>query len=133
MATRTFRIVCSLVAVVALVFVLPFVFVLAIQHFRKPSEHRFSFPASKQLTGQDALELTRQAMILDGKSSDAMRPVLSGHKDADGYEAFFCRKSGISDEGWVLWWLKRPDHEGEYSVNITREANDAVCTITKPL
>jgi len=133
MATRTYWIGCGLAVLAVSLFVLPLIYVLTGQYFRKPSEYRFPFPAEKRLTEQDALNLSRRAMILDGKRSDGMHPVLSGHKDADGRELFFCRKEGNSDEGWVLWWLERPDHEWEYSVGIAREGDEVVCTISKPL
>lgn len=110
-----------------------FCILAALQLFVRSSEYRFVFPTKKRLTEQDAIDLTKRALILDGKRSDAMRPVLSGHKDADGREVFFCRKGGDSDEGWVLWWLERPDHEWEYSVGITREGDMVVCTIARPL
>jgi len=133
MATRTNSIGCGLIAGVVLLFVLPLVYVLAVQRFRKPSEYRFSFPATRQLTEQDALALSRRAMILNGKHTDAMRPVPSGHKDVNGRDVYFCRKAGKADEGWVLWWLARPDHAWEYSVGITRDGDEVVCTICNPL
>lgn len=101
-------------------------------HFR-PAKYRLAFPATKRLTEQDAIEVTKLALILDGKRSHAMRPVPSGHKDADGREVFFCRKNGDSDEGWVLWWVERPDLGWDYMVGITREGDEVVCTISKPL
>jgi len=126
MTSRTSWIGCGLLVAAALVFI-----VLAVLHFQRPAEYRFAFPANKGLTEQDAIELSKQAMILDGKRSNTMRPVLSGHKDSEGHEAFFCRRRGNSDDGWVLWWLERPDVEWEYLVGITRERDELVCLISK--
>jgi hypothetical protein len=124
---------CGVFAGFALLLVVLVVYVLAVQYSRKPAEYRFPFPATKRLTEKDAIELSRRAMILDGNRSDAMHPVLSGHKDPEGHEVFFCRRGGSSDEGWVLWWLERPDHQWEYSVGIAREGDEVVCRISKPL
>jgi len=132
MATCTYWIRCGLIVVTVLIFMLSGVYVLQFKGVRKPSVYRFPFPAQKPLTEKDALDLSRQAMLLDGKRSGVMHPVLSGHKDTDGREVFFCRKGRNSDEGWVLWWLERPDYEWEYSVGIAREGDEVVCTISKP-
>lgn len=82
-----------------------------------------------ELAEEDVVELSRQALILDGKRSEKMRPVPSGYKDQGGRDLFFVR---WNDEGWILWWLERPDRIWEYSVGIKREGDEVVCTILKP-
>lgn len=133
MTAQKWWITCSLFVGLVLLLVVPIAYVPAVQCFRKPLEHRFPFPATKRLTEKDAIELSKRAMILDGKRSDAMHPALSGHKDSEGREVFFFRRGGSSDEGWVLWWLERPDHQWEYSVGIAREGDAVICCISKPL
>jgi hypothetical protein len=95
--------------------------------------YRFPFSNDKQLTEQAAIELTKQALILDGKYSATMRPVYSGHKDSQGREPFFCRREDDTNQGWVLWWINQPDHEWEYMVGLTKIGGEVECTISKPL
>ncbi len=95
--------------------------------------YRFSFPTDKQLTKRDAIELSRQALILDGKRSDTMRPVRQGRADTKGDDIFFLRWPPGSDDGGILWWLKRPDYTWEYNVGLRREGNEVVCSILEPL
>jgi hypothetical protein len=104
----------------------------ALQVYFRSSEYRFPFPAEKVLTEQDAVELSKRALILDGKRSDTMRPVLSGHKDAEGHEVIFCTGPDNPDRGWVLWSLGRPDRLWEYLVVVTRQGDEIVCIIGKP-
>ena len=124
---------CGLLVFAVLAFVLLYVYMLTQHNYRKLPEYRFPFPAKKRLLEQDALDLSKRALIMNGKHSNGMHPVLSGHKDIDGHDVFFCRKDGNSDEGWVLWWLERSGHKWEYSVGITREGDEVVCKISKPL
>jgi hypothetical protein len=132
MTAQKWWIACGLFAGLVLLLVVLVACVHVVEYFRKSPEYRFPFPAAKPLTEKDAIELSKRAMILDGKRSDVMHPVLSGHKDSEGREVFFCRRGGTSDEGWVLWWLERPDHQWEYSVGVAREGDDVVCRISKP-
>ncbi|MDZ7620268.1 MAG: hypothetical protein U1E05_24975 [Patescibacteria group bacterium] len=132
MTTGTKRIVLLVIGALSLV-MFHFCVLAVLQVLSRPAKYRLAFSATKRLTERDAIEVTKRALVLDGKQSHAMRPVPSGHKDADGREVFFCRKNGDSDEGWVLWWLERPDHEWDYLVGITREGDEVVCTISKPL
>ena len=97
MTTRTYWIGCGVFIVAALIFMAPYVCLLAVSYFQKVSQYRFPFSTTKPLTEQDAIELSRQALILDGKRSDTMRPVRSGHHDSAGREVFFCRKRDSSD------------------------------------
>ena len=43
------------------------------------------------------------------------------------------RNRDNSDKGSVLWWLEKPDYTWEYSVGITKEGDEVVCSIYKPL
>lgn len=94
-----------------------------------PSVHRLPFLEEKKLTEQDVIELSRQALILDGKRSAEMHPISSGFKDGDGRDLFFVRHE---DKGWILWWLQRPDRIWDYSVGIERIGHEVVCTIVDP-
>lgn len=134
MSSRTRWAVGGLLAIAALI-LLGFSFcVLAVLHLiARSSVHRFPFPANQPLTEWDAIELTRQALILDGKRSEAMRPVPSGHKDADGRETVFCRKSHGVEEGHVLWWLGRPDCDWEFEVSLHRNGDEVECKVFRPL
>ena len=134
MTTRTYCIGCGLLVAVALILlILPQICVMLIIHFNRPSVYRLPFPAAKRLTEQDALELSKQALILDGKRTDTMRPVYSGHKDSEGREIYFLRNRDNPDKGSVLWWLEKPDYTWEYSVGITKEGDEVVCSIYNPL
>jgi hypothetical protein len=120
----------GLLGALAVVFVAPHMYVALVIHFRKPTEIRVSFPADRRLTEQDAIELTRKALVLDGKYADTMHPV--ARKDSEGREVIFLKRREDVDEGGVLWWLERPDDLWEYSVGISRDCDDVVCKIWKP-
>ncbi len=124
----------GLIGLAALILIgVHFSILAALDLITKPSEHRLPFPADKRLTEREAIELTRRALILDGKRSDAMRPVPSGHKDSDGREMVFLTREKGAEEGSVLWWLERPACDWEDSVSIRREGDEVVCTIVRPL
>ena len=134
MTTRTYCIGCGLLVAVALILlILPQICVMLIIHFNRPSVYRLPFPASKRLTEQDALELSKQALILDGKRTDTMRPVYRRRKDSEGRKIYFLRNRDNPDKGSVLWWLEKPDYTWEYKVGITKEGDEVVCSIYKPL
>jgi hypothetical protein len=118
--------------VVALLVLLP-IAVLVHLYGRTPSIYRIPFPADKELTEQAAVQLTRQALKLDGKATGTMRPVTSGHKDLNGRDIYFLTRADDADRGWVFWWLEKPEYTWEYSVGIVREGDEVVCSINKPL
>ncbi len=97
-----------------------------------PTEYRFPFPPENTLSEKIAIELSRQALILDGKHSTSMRPVPSGHTDASGRELYYCTRQDNANAGFVLWWLERPSLAWEYMVGVTRQGNEVVCIISKP-
>ena len=97
-----------------------------------PTEYRFPFPPENTLSEKIAIELSRQALILDGKHSTSMRPVPSGHTDASGRELYYCTRQDNPSDGFVLWWLERPNLAWEYMVDVTRQGNEVVCIISKP-
>jgi hypothetical protein len=115
------------------VLLLPYLYFALVMHFTKPSEVRIAYPAERQLTEQEAIELSKRALDLDGKRSDGMHPVASGHKDSEGRDIIVLRSSHKRDTGKVLSWLERPDCTWEYSVGISRERDEVVCTISEGL
>lgn len=129
--TRT-RIVVIALATLALGMLLPQLYVVWIRG-QKPTVYRIAFPEDRELTERAAIELTKQALVLDGKSTVGMRPVASGHNAPDGREILFLHDPNQTDSGSVLWWLQRIDCTWEYSVGVQREGMDVVCTIVKPL
>lgn len=131
MANRKHKFVFILAAVVALSLVGPFACMFVIHQSRRPRAYRIPFPAVELLTDEGAIELSKRAMILDGKYTTEMRPVARGHTDARGRETFISRNADGSVE--ILWWLGRPGYLWEYAVRVKRDGDDAVCSITKPL
>jgi hypothetical protein len=107
--------------------------VVALQVYYRPSEYRFPFPAEKALTQQEAIELSRRALILDGKRSDTMHVLSSGHQDAEGHDVLFGRDRDNLDRGAIRWSLGPPDLARKYSVVVTRHGNEIICLIYKPL
>lgn len=96
-------------------------------------QYRFPFPAERPLTERDAIELSKQALIADGKQTDTMRPVASGHQDREGRDIYFyLTRAEAPENGWVLWWLERPECTWEYSVGIHRDGDEVVCAISRP-
>jgi hypothetical protein len=95
-------------------------------------EIRIKFAADRPLTELAAIDLTKQALIQNGKSGPNMRPVPTGHHDALGAEIVFAQNDEAHD-GFVLWWIDRPEYTWEYMVRIARDGGEVVCTITKPL
>ncbi len=94
------------------------------------SRLRLPFLAQRQLTDEDAIVLSKQALILDGKQSETMHPVASG-KDENGHDAVFLRLSKGSDQGFIIWCIDGSNNSWEYGVEIAREGDEVVCTITK--
>jgi hypothetical protein len=97
--------------------------------YTTPTEHRFPLDADVELTQDVAIELSRKALILDGKAKETMRPV-AGWSDG---ETLFMRSKSNPQEGQVLWWVSRPEYTWEYSVTVRRNGGEIVCSITKPL
>jgi len=92
------------------------------------SRLRLPFLAQRQLTDEDAIALSKQALILDGKQSETMHPVASG-KDENGHDAVFIRLTKGSDQGLILWSIGKPGNLCEFGVGITREGDEVVCTV----
>jgi hypothetical protein len=84
------------------------------------------------MTEEIAIDLTRQALILDGKSTPAMRPI-ADESDPNGRPIFYSRNTINPDEGTVFWWLGRSDMLWEYSVRLRREGDKIVCSISRAL
>lgn len=121
---------CVIAIVVVSALVLPPLVALPLIYFwQQPTLYRFSFPAGQPLTENDAVELSRRALILYGKQSGGMHPVPYWHDD----ERIFARSDLDPDSGYVLWWVSRPECEWEYSVDVTREGDEVVCAIVRPL
>lgn len=130
---RSIGYVIAVVAVAALV--LPPLLAMPIIYFwTKPTLYRFSFPADRPLEEKDAVELSRQALVLYGKQSTGMHPApWSGHPDENGRAPLFARRDGYPDDGQILWWIASPEHDWEYSVRVYREGDEVVCEVARPL
>lgn len=134
MDKRSRSIILWLAIAVAVVVAFPLLGMLLVVHLQKPSVYRFPFAATKQLTDEEALELTKEALVLDGKGSEGMHPVpWAGQTDAAGRQVVFARREGYADEGTILWWISRSDCVWEYSVHVTRKGDEVVCAISRLL
>ena len=98
-----------------------------LQRMYRPVSYTFVTGPEAQLTEELALDLTRRALIEDGKGSPRMRPFRLGPKPPPGQTEFFLSRNTINpNQGDVRW------HTGpgpSYSVEIELHDGEAVCTI----
>lgn len=124
---------CGIAIVIALL-LLPLVALPIIYFFQQPTLYRFPFPADRPLTEEDAVDLSRRAIILHGRQSAGMHPVpWSEHPDEKGRAPLFAKRDGYPDDGQVLWWIADPRCAWEYSVRVHRDGEEVVCEVARPL
>jgi hypothetical protein len=129
MNARTILIVCGIVVVSGIILA---VCALAAIGYGSSRAIHIEFPSDMPMSDGDAIEMSKQAMILDGKQTDAMRPIPWGPVGSPRGDLFFARVEGKRDEGDVLWWLGSRNQLWEYTVHVSRKGDKVICTIRKP-
>jgi hypothetical protein len=129
MKNSIFGLVAAILALITLFVLSALCFICYLHYLTAPSVHRLPFPASEPFTEAAAVQLSRQALILDGKGSKGMHPVPYWHHD----DSVFVRNDLDPNKGCILWWLQLPDHAWEYKVDLTRRGDEVECAISKPL
>ena len=130
MKPRTRNIGCGLVIFLAVVMTVPQLFLILIVN-SSPTDYRLSFPAEKDLTDQDAIDLSRQALFLHDNDSQFVGPINTGHTDSGGHPIVFSRKADKPDAGWSLWRVKGSPNTWNYMVSIRRVADHVICRVSK--
>jgi hypothetical protein len=122
----------GLLALLLVFLVLPSIAALVYLRSASPRDYRFPFPSGTQLDEQAALELSKAALVLDGREATVLRPVLSGHTDSLHREVYFARNVTIPDRGWVLWSCGPSGRVWDYKVNVERSGEEVVCQVVTP-
>ena len=130
-AARYVKLVALVLGALALV-ILALVVIVAWPWLRRPSEYRFPLASETELTGlteQCAVDLTRRALVADGKWSPKMRPIpcSTESRSADGGYPYFAADRDNIARGYVRWTAG----DGIYAVAIEKKADQAICRVYK--
>ena len=117
---------------VVLAFVLVGAYVAGIGPAVTPVVVRLPFPASQELSEEDGITLSKEALMMAGKGSPAMHPVPTGHKNQRGNDIIYYRSRTRPNEGFVLWRVQCNDCEWDYSVGLLRNGAEVECTLSIP-
>ena len=101
-----------------------------LRNLLQPREHRFQIPATSELTEQVALEFTKEALEVEGKSSPGMLPRPYRDNDpANRVERLFARNTLDPLSGYVIWRVPQQGHVVEYGVSIEKRGTEILCTV----
>ena len=114
---------------VLIAFVVTAIIIFMWPWIRPSPTYRFPMPPGTALTEAIAIEVSKKALVADGRESAGMLPI--PYRDAsqrrEGENVYFAVNTIDPNAGYVLWTTG----DGSYCVHLVRSDNETVCQVSR--